>query len=80
MNIYEEFEKENHCFGTVTWDMSDLDGALEEKNIPDTKDNLSMLYDSIDVDDLKEAMIQAGWNYIYGVIRELAQYGDLKTN
>lgn len=76
----KDFETKCNCFGTVTWDMTDLNGALETEDAPATKENLETLYDAIDMDDLREAMIQAGWEYIYGIIRDLVQYGDLKTN
>lgn len=82
MNSIEEFEIKNDCFGTVTWDMGDLSGALEEQEVPATKENLEALYDALieEIDDFKEAMIQAGRSYIYDVINDMAYYGDLKSN
>ena len=82
MNIIEKFETQNNCFGTVTWNMCDLNTALAEQEIPTTKENLETAYDALDyyMPSFRQTVIKAGWDYINNVIRDLVECGDLKTN
>lgn len=56
------------CFGKVQWDKNDLVEALERYNIPATDKNVERLYKLIHEDWLVDHMVEAGWDYIYGVI------------
>ena len=70
-----EFEKKNGYFGTVTWQDEDLENALEDMEIPTTPENLDKLKENLlmwkNVDRLCEAMIEAGWNFIYNLIDDV---------
>ena len=70
-----EFEKKNGYFGTVTWQDEDLENALEDMEIPTTRENLDKLKENLlmwkNVDRLCEAMIEAGWNFIYNLINDI---------
>ena len=51
-------------FGIVRWCEEDLCNVLREHGIPFTDENLSALLKSVDTHWFKDAMIDAGWNYI----------------
>lgn len=82
IHAIEDLENKHNCFGTVTWTMEDLESALENEDVPATKENLSFLYDVInyDIEKFQSAIVQEGLYYIYGVIRDLAECGDLETH
>lgn len=58
----------NERFGEVSWNKCDLIEALNRYNIPATDKNVERLYKLIYEDWLVDHMVEAGWDYIYGVI------------
>lgn len=62
---------ENGTFAHVWWSRVDLEQALLENDVQNTPKNIEALFDSISEDELTGAMIQAGWEYIYGKAIEL---------
>lgn len=55
-------------FGEVYWTKNDLIDAFERYDIPATGENVERLYKLIHEDWLIDHMVEAGWNYIYGII------------
>lgn len=58
----------NERFGEVSWSKYDLIEALNRYNIPATDENVESLYGLINEYCLIDHMVEAGWDYIYGVI------------
>ena len=59
-------------FGEIHWELSDLENALDLTNRPITNENLVLLAmtlsDEKTHDRLIDAMVEAGWDYIYNLI------------
>ena len=57
-------------FGEVAWCDEDIQNALDLYDYEATPEMVELVRKACDR-GLEEAMIQAGWNYIYNVIDEL---------
>lgn len=60
--------KRKQHFAETYWDESDLGNALDVQGFGASEKNTSKLYEHINEEELVEAMIDAGWSYIYNVI------------
>lgn len=58
----------NERFGEVSWNKYDLVEALKCYNIPITDENVERLHGLIHENWLIDHMVEAGWDYIYGII------------
>lgn len=70
-------------FAEVSWTEDDLANALDVQDWPHTDHNILKLWEHINTEELEEAMISAGWDYIYEKIweaeKELEDYeGHIK--
>lgn len=69
-------------FGKVTWIPEDLENALEVQDVKATPENVQKLLEYFDhvknAERFEEAMIEAGWNFIYSVINEMYDKGEFE--
>lgn len=69
-------------FGKVTWIPEDLENALEVQDVKATPENVQKLFEYFDnvknAERFEEAMIEAGWNFIYSVINEMYDKGEFE--
>lgn len=67
-----EFEKKNGFYGTVTWNRDDLENALDVMGRNVTAENVDKMIDILNsnknMEKFCEAMIEAGWSFLYGLI------------
>ena len=72
----EEIKK----IANVWWSRDDAEAALDEREIPITKENIETLWDAIEYyeDRISEAMCSAGWDVVYDILDDLALAGDLE--
>lgn len=68
-----------HKFAETSWSEEDMENVLDLAEIPITAENLDTFFDAIDEDDLIEAMIEAGWGYLYYIRDELERKGKFKN-
>lgn len=66
------FEKKNGFYGTVTWNRDDLENALDVMGRNVTAENVDKMIDILNsnknMEKFCEAMIEAGWSFLYGLI------------
>lgn len=67
-------------FGEVYWTEEDLRNALEVQDFPATRKNIETLRSLCEQEDFKEAMIQAGWEWIYSKIGNGSYDWDIESN
>lgn len=61
-------EKDRNYFAETYWDESDIENALDVQGFGATEKNVSKLFEHLDEVALVDAMVDAGWSYIYSVI------------
>lgn len=55
-------------FGVVRWCKDDIEAALIDRGLPTTDNNIEKLYKLCNNHWFADAMIEVGWDYIYGMI------------
>jgi len=73
-NEYQE-DSDRGIFGLVYWSNDDIINTLEVNDIEPTDSNMEILIDALDEEQIKEYMIESGWEYIYGIIDGLIEDG-----
>lgn len=54
----------NGYFGEIAWGKADLEVAFKNNGLPATENNINRLYLICSHHWFKDAMIEAGWNFI----------------
>ena len=65
-------------FGETHWEKIDLEHALEFLGEEPSEENILETFNNIDEEELIEAMVEAGWDYIYRVIYQTLHGGETK--
>ena len=68
--VIKHFNELNERFAEVWWTKEDIKEAFERYGRTPTEESVQNVFDNLDDEGIKEAMIEDGWDIVYEAVKE----------